>query len=165
MSPAYHQSVGTDLYRRSLYTVLKRTVPMPNVTAFDAPTREVCTARRQVTNTPLQALVLLDDPQFVEAARVIGERTLKEAGPTASDRARYAFRLLATRAPTPAELKLLVALYEDQRAAFSREPDAAAKLIKNRGEQTGRSLPPTELAPATILAQTILNLDATIWER
>src|SRR5262249_28609001 len=82
MSPPYQQSVGRDLCRRSLYTVWKRTAPMPNMLAFDAPSREVCVARRQTTSTPLQALVLLDDPQFVEAARAPGERMLKEGGAT-----------------------------------------------------------------------------------
>src|SRR5262249_59981353 len=82
MSPPYQQSVGRDLYRRSLYTVWKRTAPMPNMLAFDAPSREVCVARRQTTSTPLQALVLLDDPQFVEPARALGERMLKEGGAT-----------------------------------------------------------------------------------
>src|SRR5262249_12264636 len=130
MSPAYQQSVGKDLYRRSLYTVWKRTAPMPNMTAFDAGSREVCTARRQVTNTPLQALVLLPDPQLGEPARVIGERTLKEAGPTVAEKARFAFRLLAVREPTPAESKLLVSLYEEQRALFGEEPDRAASFIK-----------------------------------
>src|SRR5207247_5006597 len=129
-SPPYRQSVGQDLYRRSLYTIWKRTAPMPNMLAFDAVSREVCVARRQVTSTPLQALVLLDDPQFVEAARVLGERTLKEGGATAAARVRFAFRQLATREPTPAEAKLLVALYEQQRWLFHKEPDQAAKLIQ-----------------------------------
>src|SRR4051794_14071109 len=130
MSPPYKQSVGRDLYRRSLYTVWKRTVPMPNMIAFDAVSREVCVARRQVTSTPLQALVLLDDPQFVEAARVLAERALKEASGDAADRVRFIFRPLAARDPTAAELKLLMALYEQQRWLFRTEPDEAAKLIR-----------------------------------
>ncbi len=165
MSPAYQQSVGTDLYRRSLYTVWKRTAPMPNMTAFDAGSREVCTARRQTTNTPLQALVLLDDPQFVETARVLGQRLLKEGGSTSAERARFAFRLLATREPTSAELKLLVALYDDQRAQFAQEPESAAKLIKVGESKPDPTLSAVDLAAATVLAQAILNLDATIWKR
>jgi hypothetical protein len=165
MSPPYHQSVGRDLYRRSLYTVWKRTVPMPNMLAFDAVSREVCVARRQVTSTPLQALILLDDPQFVEAARVLGERALKEAGPQDADRVRFLFRRLATREPTAAESKLLSALYEQQRWLFRQEPKEAARLIRIGDRKPDPALPPAEVAATTILAQTILNLDATIWKR
>jgi hypothetical protein len=165
MSPAYRQSVGGDLYRRSLYTVWKRTAPMPNMTSFDAPSREVCLARRQTTNTPLQALILLDDPQFVEAARALGERMLKEAGPTVPERVRFAFRCLATREPTPAEQQLLVRLYEGQRALFHGSPDEATKLIHIGDRKPDAALAPDELAAATVVAQTVLNLDATVWTR
>jgi hypothetical protein len=165
MSPAYKQSVGHDLYRRSLYTVWKRTAPMPNMLAFDAASREVCVARRQATSTPLQALVLLNDPQFVEAARALGERTLKEGGAGAAERVRFAFRQLASRAPTTEETRLLVALYEQQRWLFRRNPGEAVKLIKIGERKPESTLPPEELAAATVLAQTILNLDATIWKR
>jgi hypothetical protein len=165
MSPAYKQSVGQDLYRRSLYTVWKRTAPMPNVLAFDAASREVCVARRQSTSTPLQALVLLNDPQFVEAARVLGERAVKEGGPTAAARARFAFRQLAGRAPAREELGLLTRLYERQCALFARSPDAAAQLLRIGARPPDPTLPPVEVAAATIVAQTILNLDATLWKR
>ena len=122
-------------------------------------------ARRQATSTPLQALVLLNDPQFVEAARVLGERTLKEGGASTAGRVRFAFRHLAAREPAPAELKLLERLFEEQRALFSREPGEAAKLLKTGERKADPALPPADLAAATVLAQTILNLDATIWKR
>ena len=138
---------------------------MPNMTAFDVPSREVCTARRQTTSTPLQALVLLDDPQFVEAARVLGEQMLKQAGPTAAARVRFAFRRLAAREPTAAELKLLTALYEQQCWLFRKEPDEAGKLIHIGDRKPDPTLPPGEVAAAAILAQTILSLDATVWKR
>jgi len=109
--------------------------------------------------------VMLDDPQFVEAARATGERVLKEAGPTSAERARYTFRLLAVREPTEAELKLLVGLYEQQRANYSQDPGGAAGLIKIGDSKADPALSPAELAAATVLAQTILNLDATIWKR
>ncbi|HLJ56705.1 MAG TPA: DUF1553 domain-containing protein [Chthonomonadaceae bacterium] len=165
MSPAYRQSVGGDLYRRSLYTVWKRTAPMPNMTAFDVGSREVCTARRQPTNTPLQALVLLNDPQFVEAARVIGARAIKEGGATPEARARWVFRLLATREPTATEIAALATLYRDQLDQFGKDAAGAQKLIHVGASRPDATAPPAELAAATMLAQTVLNLDATIWER
>lgn len=165
MSPGYHQSVGKDLYRRSLYTVWKRTAPMPNMIAFDAGSREVCTARRQTTNTPLQALILLDDIQFVEAARVIAQRMLKEGGTTPDAQIRYAFRLLAVREPTPAEQRLLLTLRQSQQQRFAADPAAASQLIHIGDSKPDASLAPADLAAATVVAQTILNLDATVWNR
>ncbi|MDX1933684.1 MAG: DUF1553 domain-containing protein [Capsulimonadales bacterium] len=165
MSPAYQQSKGPDLYRRSLYTVRKRTAPMPNMTVFDAVSREVCTARRSTTNTPLQALVLLNDTQFLEAARALGQRTLKEAGPTTPQRVTFAFRLLAVREPTARELMTLIRLYDDQRAIFAADPEAARKLIAIGESLPDPSLAPTDLAAATVLAQAVLNLDAVVWKR
>ncbi|WP_309715985.1 DUF1553 domain-containing protein [Armatimonas sp.] len=165
MSPGYRQSVGGDLYRRSLYTVWKRTAPMPNMMAFDASGREVCTARRQNTSTPLQALVLLNDPQFVEAARVLGERVVKEGGTTDSQRVVYAFRTLATRPPTSTEARLLEQLYAAQRQLFTQAPAEAAKLLTVGEKKPDSTLSPIEVAAATTLAQAILNLDVTIWKR
>ncbi|MDE2127994.1 MAG: DUF1553 domain-containing protein [Armatimonadetes bacterium] len=165
MSPAYHQSVGGDLYRRSLYTVWKRTAPMPNMLAFDAGTREVCLARRTTTNTPTQALVLLNDVQFVEAARVLGQRMLKEGGPDDAHRIAYAFLLLTARHPSPAELRLLEQLYTDERGRFQRDTTGAARLIHVGESKPDPADQPAELAAATIVAQTIMNLDATVWER
>lgn len=165
MSPAYQQSKGADLYRRSLYTVWKRTAPMPNMTAFDATSREVCTARRGSTNTPLQALILLNDTQFVEAARAVGQRVLLESGPSPAEHVRYTFLLLASREPTREEESLIVALYEGQRVAFTRDSEGANKLIHVGESKVDPNLPTADLAAATILAQTVLNLDATVWKR
>jgi hypothetical protein len=165
MSPAYRQSVGADLYRRSLYTVWKRTAPMPNMLAFDAVSREVCVARRQPTNTPLQALVLLNDVQFVEAARVLGERMVREGGPAAAGRVRIGFRRLAGREPEGQESRLLADLYEEQLALFTASPDQASRLLKIGERKPDPGLPPSEVAAAAVVAQTILNLDATIWKR
>src|SRR5258708_17480231 len=95
----YTPSTGEDLYRRSMYTVWKRTVPPPSLTTFDAPDREKCTARRTITNTPLQALVLLNDPTYVEAARALAQRMMKESGPSPKDRVSFAFRLATDRTP------------------------------------------------------------------
>lgn len=164
-SPAYVQGKGSDLYRRSLYTVWKRTAPMPNMIAFDAGSREVCIGRRQATNTPLQALVLLNDPQFVEAARVIGERILKEGGATLGEQVRFAFRLLATREPSAQERALLEKMCDEQRNYFAENPEEAKKLLAIGERKADATLAPVDCAVAAVLAQTILNLDATIWKR
>lgn len=165
MSPAYVQSHGADLYRRSLYSVVKRTAPLANMTVFDAPGREVCIARRSATSTPLQALVLLNDTQFVEAARVLGERMLKEGGDTDTSRLTLAFRLLTSRQPSAEESKLLLGLYAAQRQFYTTNPEAAQKLLTVGERKPDSSLPPIEVATATAVAQAILNLDATVWKR
>jgi hypothetical protein len=165
MSPAYRQSVGTALHRRSLYTIWKRTAPIPNMLVFDAATREVCTVRRATTNTPLQAFVLLNDPQFVEAARVLAERMLAEGGDDDADRVTFAFRLLTGRPPAPPERALLVALYAEQRDVFAADPDAPGRFLAVGEHPVDPALDPVETAAATVVAQTILNLDATVWKR
>ena len=103
-SQSYVQSHGIDLYRRGIYTYWKRALPYPPLVTFDAPNREVCTDSRARTNTPLQALVLLNDPAYVEAARVLGQRILKEGGATTAERIAFAFKLCTSRAPQPKEL-------------------------------------------------------------
>jgi hypothetical protein len=165
MSPAYHQSVGGDLYRRSLYTVVKRTAPMPDMTAFDVPSREVCVFKRSTTGTPQQAFVLLNDPQFVEAARVLAEKTLKEGGGSTRKRIRFAFRRLTGREPDARESRILAALWHEQKDIFSKEPGRARQLVAVGDSKADPSLDVVELAAATELTQTILNLDATVWKR
>src|SRR5207342_1498829 len=108
--PGYPRSKGPDLYRRGLYTFWKRTAPPPGMTTFDAADRSVCSARRQSTSTPLQALNLLNDPTIVEAARFLGQRLLKEGGKTTAERAPWAFRTVTGRKPSEKELALLVRL-------------------------------------------------------
>ena len=105
----YTQDTGDKLYRRSLYTFWRRTSPPPSMLTFDAMSREVCTAKRDVTATPLQSLVLLNDPQFVEAARVLGQRLLRRYPHDAAARNREAFRSLVGRAPDDAEARILAA--------------------------------------------------------
>ncbi|NNM25044.1 MAG: DUF1553 domain-containing protein [Phycisphaerales bacterium] len=165
MSPAYRQSVGTALYRRSLYTVWKRTAPMPNMMALDATTREVCTPRRETTSSPIQALVLLNDPQFVEAARVAGERMVRSGGDTDATRIAFMFRLCTGRRPTAAEAALLAELARDQRTRLAADPDAAAGLLRVGDHPADDALDPVEVATAAVVAQTILNMDATVWKR
>src|SRR6185295_13467472 len=114
----FEQSHGADLYRRSMYTFIKRTCPPPQMQTFDAPDREVCTAQRERTNTPLQALVTLNDPTYVESARILAEKMLTQGGATPEARVKYAFRLATARVPSEREISLLLDLFEHQRARF-----------------------------------------------
>jgi hypothetical protein len=123
----YVQSHGPDLYRRSLYTFWKRTVPFPGLNTFDAPDREKCSARRTITNTPLQALLLMNDPTYLEAARALAQRDLKEAPANEQERVRYAFRLVTERDPSPKESAVLSKLYEKERTHYESHKDAAQK--------------------------------------
>jgi hypothetical protein len=163
--PAYPRSKGPDLYRRTLYTFWKRTAPPPTSVAFDAADRSVCTARRQSTSTPLQALALLNDPQIVEAARFLGQRMLKEGGPTRADQAAWAFRLVATRTATDKERTILAKLFEEEASIFASDPKAAEKLLAVGDSKTDAALKPTDLAAATSVALTILNHDAAVMRR
>ncbi len=158
----YVESTGADLYRRSMYTVWKRTVPPPALTTFDAPDREKCTARRIPTNTPLQALVLLNDPTYVEAARVLAQRMIKEGGKSPEDRVTFAFRLATDRRPSPSERAILVDTFKAQLADFRGQRESAAKLLSVGASKYDPRLNKTELAAWTTVASMILNLDETI---
>jgi hypothetical protein len=163
--PEYVPDKGEGLYRRSLYTFWRRTSPPPDMLAFDAPSREVCVARRQATSTPLQPLILLNDPQFVEAARALGERLLRQGGATPEEKLTYTFRRAATRRPTERELRLLVELYQEQRALFRQDPDGAKKFLRTGDRPPAADLDPAELAAAASTAGAILNLDAAVTTR
>jgi hypothetical protein len=163
--PEYVPDKGEGLYRRSLYTFWRRTSPPPNMLAFDAPSREVCVVRRQATNTPLQPLVLLNDPQFVEATRGLGERMLREGGKSPEEKVTYGFRLAATRPPTERERELLADLYRKQLESFGKEPENTKKYLKIGDRSPAADLPPAELAAATMVASTVLNLDAALTTR
>ncbi len=164
MSPAYRQSVGKSLYRRSLYSVWKRTAPLPNMMAFDATTREVCSVARSRTNTPLQALVLMNDVQFVEASRELAARAISQNS-SESSWVPFSFTVLTGRAPDETESKILQELLQEQLSHYREKPEEAQKLIKH-GEQTADpSLEAVPLAALTTVCQAILNLDLTIWRR
>jgi hypothetical protein len=162
MSPAYHRSNGPDLYRRSLYSVWKRTAPLPNMLAFDSPTREVCTIRRPQTNTPLQALVLLNDTQFVEAARSLAARVYPLP---ADQRLVVAFTAASSRVPTEREAELLGELHREQLEFFKADPEGAEKLLALGDSAAARDLDPVEAAALTVACQAIFNLDAAVWNR
>jgi hypothetical protein len=165
MSPAYQQSVGKDLHRRSLYSVWKRTAPLPNMLAFDATSREVCTVSRGRTNTPLQALVLLNDVQFVEAARALAAEVSQESIQI-EPRIRAAFLRLTGRQPDSDESALLKQLYDEQLRFFANTQEQDSTKFLELGELAqDKRLPAAELAALAVTCQAILNLDATIYER
>ncbi len=158
----YEQSHGADLYRRSLYTIVKRTVPYPGLNTFDAPDREKCTARRTITNTPLQALVLMNDPTYVEAARALAQKDLAEAGPTAPERIRYVFRLATDRDPSAQETGILDKLYQREHAHYADAKEAAQKLLTVGESKPDPRFDPAELAAWTLVASAVLNMDESI---
>lgn len=155
----YKVGKGEDLYRRSLYTYWKRTLAPPSMAVLDTGDREYCTVRPKRTNTPLQALTLMNETTFVEAARKLGERMLTEAGETDSTRIAFGFRTVTTRMPTSVELQLLTTALNDFRSDFKANPEAAAASQNIGNSPPNKTLPPIELAAATALANVLLNLD------
>jgi hypothetical protein len=165
--PAYDQSRGDDLYRRSLYTFVKRTVAPPAMLTFDAGDRSVCAVKRQSTSTPLQALALLNDVQVAEAARKVAERVLREAGPGADDAARatLAFRLVAGRRPTVRELPVLTRLLAEQRDLFAADRPAAARLLAVGESKADPAGDPAETAAVAVLSQALFSHDEAVMRR
>jgi len=145
-----------------MYTFWKRTSPPPSMTMFDAPDRETCRVRRSRTNTPLQALALMNDVQFVEAARKFAERVMLEGGTGVDDRIAFAFRSVLARRPGPGELMSLRRLFEASRSDFQRDPDAAAKFLSAGEAPRNPSLGVGELAAWTMAAHLLLNLSETV---
>jgi hypothetical protein len=149
-------SDGADRHRRSLYTFWRRTSPYPSYLTFDATSREYCTVRRVRTNTPLQALTLLNDPASFEAARALANRMIA-AGGTAADRAAFGVKLVLSRAARPAELERLLALYQAERARYGSRIDDAARVTGKAG-----GAGPEDLAAWTMVANVLLNLDEAV---
>jgi hypothetical protein len=161
-SQKYIQDVGLAQYRRSLYTHWKRQSPPPNMLLFDAPTREYCVVRRPRTNTPLQALALLNDPQFVEASRAFADRVLREGGASDADRLTYAFRLATARKPSADELSVLNQVLCEQRAQYSQDAESAQKLLSVGEYHPTSNASTADLAAWATVASMILNLDETV---
>ena len=155
----YVTDKGDGLYRRSMYTFWKRTCPPPGLMTFDAPNREVCVARRATTNTPLQALVLLNDPTYVESARKLGEQMMKGGG------LELGFQRAVARPPTANETRILMAIHAEAWARFRADAEAARKLLAVGESPSDPALNDAELAAWTTVASTILNLDETITKR
>jgi len=158
----YTPSSGPDLYRRGLYTVWKRSVPPPSLTIFDAPDREKCTARRGVTNTPLQALTLLNDPTYVEAARALAQLALRTGGGSDRERIDFAFKLATARTPDPQERDVLLGSLSEFRSTYRQDQAQVTKLLSVGESKPDSTLDARELAAWTTLASMILNLDETI---
>ena len=159
---AYEPGTGQELYRRSLYTYWKRTVAPPAMMNFDASDREVCTVHVKRTNTPLQALNLMNDPAFVEAARKLAERLLQGPERSPAERVDEAYRRVLGRAPRPAEAEVLNRLLAAYLQRFAADPDAAEELLAVGDSPWNQALDPRELAAYAGLASLALNLDETV---
>ncbi len=162
---SYHQAKGEGLYRRSIYTFWRRTSPPPTMVTFDATGRETCTARRERTATPLQALVLLNDPQFIEAARVLAERLILQNPDSVDVRLQVAFRQLTSRAPSDKEMSVLKKLYEEQKSHFSVAPAKATELITIGDSPRSDKLDAVDHAAMTVVVQTLMNFDECVTKR
>jgi hypothetical protein len=158
----YKNDTDDRLYRRTLYTFWKRTAAPPSMMLFDAPSREVCTVKRSRTNTPLQALILLNEVTYVEAARKLAERMIQQGGLDLQTRIAYGFLLVTARQPTHEELQLLLAGFQEDRNRFVSDPKAASQLTRFGESAADSSIDPMELAAYTMTANVLLNLDEAI---
>ena len=158
----YQQDTGDALYRRSLYTFWRRAIPPPGLQIFDGPSREVCISRRERTNTPLQALALLNDTIFIEAARGLGTRMIRDGGENNTARIRHGFQLVTGRHPSPEELTILLRSLKIHQRTYANNRDLAAELIAVGESEPDHNLTAPELAAYTAIANTLLNLDETI---
>ncbi len=158
----FKPDVGESLYRRSLYTFWKRTAPPPSMSTFDAPSRETCTVRRPRTNTPLQALALMNDKQYIDAARKLAERMIVEGGSTPDQRLNYGFRWVTARPPTQRETEVLRKTLDRQIATFQADKPAAEQLLNFGDTAKNPNLETVEYAAWTMVANLLINLDETI---
>ncbi|MEI6714338.1 MAG: PSD1 and planctomycete cytochrome C domain-containing protein [Verrucomicrobiota bacterium] len=158
-------STGEDRYRRSVYTEVRRNSPYPSFITFDAPNREVCTVRRNRTNTPLQAFVTLNDPVFVEAAQAFARKIVREGGPTTEERLRFAYTWVLSRQPTANEITRLTQLLESTRTALQTDPNRAKALATDPLGPAPEGADLVELASWTTLGNVLLNLDEVLMRR
>ncbi|MFP6703264.1 MAG: DUF1553 domain-containing protein, partial [Planctomycetaceae bacterium] len=161
-SRKYPQGQGEDLYRRSLYTFWKRTVPSPMLKTLDAPEREFCTLQRSRTNTPLQSLLLLNGPQFIEAAQQMAGRVMREGGEAVETRVVFGFRLAMGRRPTQEEAALIGSVYRSEFVRFRADEPAAKKLLQVGQASQLPQLDMVEQAAWTSVTRMLLNLDEAI---
>ncbi len=159
---AYTPDTGSALYRRSIYTFLKRTAPPPSLNTFDGPSRESSCVRRERSNTPLQALLLMNDEQHVEAARTLAQRVMVDGGSTPEDRVNFAFRMVTARRPLENERAVLKDLLDRSLTRYTNDPEAAKQAIAVGASKPKPELNPTELAAYTVISSVILNMDETV---
>jgi hypothetical protein len=160
----YRQQHGDSLYRRSLYTIWKRSSPPPMMLNFDAAERHFCITKRQKTSTPLQALVVMNDPQFVEASRVLAQHMLKK-GKTIDEQIDYAFTALTSRLPDPKEKMILKELYDEELKDFNHNPKRMRAILAAGEYPVDKTLNPAQLAAGTIVASTVMNFDEFLIKR
>jgi hypothetical protein len=162
-STNYDADSGDAVYRRSLYVLVKRTVPNPTLATFDATSRSFCVLRRQKTNTPLQALVTLNDPTFIEASKVLGDQMTRITDPRAA--ITIAYRKLTGKTPPSRELDLLVRLQKLEKEKFSKNPEKARGWLTSGQYKVTLKLDPALVAANSVVASTILNSDASLTKR
>jgi hypothetical protein len=155
----YKPDTGPGRYRRTMYTIWKRTAAPPTMLLFDAPNRETCQVKRSRTNTPLQALALLNETTFIEAAHGLARRMLGEGGDTPATRIAHGFRLAIGRPPSDSELATLVVGFAADREAFAADPDAAGKYAGYGLVKPPEGIPSEEFAAYSLAANVIINLD------
>ena len=158
----YTQDHGDALYRRSIYTFLKRTAPAPFMVNFDAPNREQFCTRRERSNTPLQALQLMNDVQHIEAARALGARLMKGGGATPAERIEFVYRTVLARRPDAAEAAIVLEAFSTHLEKFLAHPELAAQVVRNGESKPPPGLFEPELAAWTMVANLVLNLDETV---
>jgi hypothetical protein len=161
----WQPSSGEDRWRRAVYTRVRRNAPYPSMTTFDAPERTSCNIRRLRTNTPLQALVTLNDPVYVEASQALARRVVREGGTTVQGKVNYAFRLCLTRPPSEREAKRLGDLFEKARQEFQNDVTRATALATRPLGDAPKEMNVVDLAAWTVVANVLLNLDETLARR
>jgi Protein of unknown function (DUF1553)/Protein of unknown function (DUF1549)/Planctomycete cytochrome C/Concanavalin A-like lectin/glucanases superfamily len=162
---SYKQNHGDSLYRRGMYTIWKRSSPPPSAITFDAPERYFCVVNRQKTSTPLQSLVMMNDPQYNEAARKLAERMMREGGTTEESRITLAYKAMTSRYPRPQEVSILKQMYQEELSDIKKRPNRIKELLSVGESPIDKSLNQNELAANTVLAMTLINFDGTVVKR
>jgi mono/diheme cytochrome c family protein len=161
----WQTSTGEDKYRRGVYTQWRRSNPYPSMSTFDAPNRDTCVVRRARTNTPLQALVTMNDPVYVEAAQALARRAIEKGGATTAEKAAFAFRECLVRAPSEAETARLVKLYDEAKAKFTKDAAKAAQFATNPLGPLPKGVDAADAAAWTVVSNVIMNLDEMLMKR
>ncbi len=162
---SYKQNHGDSLYRRGMYTIWKRSSPPPSAITFDAPERYFCVVKRQKTSTPLQSLVMMNDPQYNEAARKLAERMMREGGITPEGRITLAYKAMESRYPRKEEVSILKEMYQEELSDIQKNPKRVKELLSIGESQVDKTLNQNELAANTVLAMTLINFDGTVIRR